>query len=78
LVETRHYASEDISDKLSSLDSCWQGLVEASREKTLRLQQAYQVQGRGRPGLMITISQNRRLRKIYMKHLNVQQCVATV
>ncbi|KAK2186883.1 hypothetical protein NP493_185g03001 [Ridgeia piscesae] len=42
LVETRHYASEDISDKLSSLDSCWQGLVEASREKTLRLQQAYQ------------------------------------
>ena len=44
LVESTHYASEDISDKLSTLDTCWQGLVAASHEKALRLQQAYQVQ----------------------------------
>ena len=46
-METRHYAREDISEKLSSLGTSWQGLVEASREKALRLQQAYQVQSGG-------------------------------
>jgi len=42
LIEAGHYASKDIQEQLSALDTTWQGLEAASHEKRERLQEAYQ------------------------------------
>ena len=43
LIERQHFASRDIEDKQEMLEKAWQELVEASQEKSVRLNQAYQV-----------------------------------